>query len=211
MSRVAFIIDGFNLYHSVREAEKSTKRSTKWLNIDSLCSSFLYLYGKQASLTNIWYFSALAKHLEYRSPDVVKRHQAFIKCLKSTGVYVQLGRFKEKDVYCSNCYTSIIKYEEKETDVAISVKLLELFFTNACDIAVLVTGDTDIAPAVRTAKKLFPSKQIYFGFPYNRKNKELKKLCPGSFNIKDKIYTKHQFPDKVVLASGEIITKPSSW
>ena len=106
----------------------------------------------------------LAIHLEARKPDVTKRHLAFISCLEATGIVVELGRFKEKTVHCHNCNRTMIRHEEKETDVAISVKLLELMIVDECDTAVIITGDTDIAPAVRTTQKLFPKKPSYLLF-----------------------------------------------
>ena len=70
-----------------------------------------------------------------------------------------------KHVYCRTCRQNNKHYEEKETDVAISVTLLELLFQDAADIIVLVTGDTDLAPAVRTAQRLFPTKELCLRIP----------------------------------------------
>lgn len=213
MNRVAFIIDGFNLYHSVRDAEKDIGGavSTKWLDIKSLCSSYIYLLGKTASLKQIYYFSALAKHLETSKPDVTKRHKDFIKCLEATGVITKLNRFKRKSVRCHSCKHQFFKYEEKETDVAIAVKLFEIFVEDICDTVVLVTGDTDLAPAVSTAKRLFTHKAIIFAFPYKRKNRELAQLAPDSFEIKKHQYGKHQFADPYILPNGKSVHKPSTW
>ena len=52
------------------------------------------------------------------------------------------------------------RHEEKETDVAIAVTLIELFLRDECDAAVLVTGESDIAPALRLAQRQFPGKAI---------------------------------------------------
>jgi uncharacterized LabA/DUF88 family protein len=212
MARVTFIIDGFNLYHSVREASRDLDgESTRWLDIRRLCSSYIYLFGKTAVLQEIHYFSALAKHLENRDPDITKRHRDFIKCLKATGVVAEINRFKKKSMTCPSCKHKFDRYEEKETDVAVAIKLLELFVTDSCDTVVLVTGDTDLAPVVRTAKKLFASKKVVFAFPYKRKNQELANLAPESFEIKKEQYGKHQFPDPYVLPDGSKICKPSKW
>ncbi len=212
MDRITFIIDGFNLYHSIRAAQRdSGGKSTRWIDIKSLCGSYLHLFGKDAVLHEVYYFSALAKHLEATHPDVTKRHRALIRCLQSTGVITQLNRFKKKSIVCPICKKKHNKYEEKETDVAIAVKLLELLVTNSCDTVVLVTGDTDLAPAVRVADRLFPLKRVVFAFPYKRKNKELAKLSPGSFTISKEQYTKHQLPDPFVLSIGVKINKPSKW
>ncbi|MDZ7759615.1 MAG: NYN domain-containing protein [Desulfovermiculus sp.] len=211
MSRVAFLIDGFNLYHSVREAQRELNASTKWLNIKGLCQSYIYLLGKEATLFQVYYFSALAKHLEATNPDVTQRHQDFIECIKDTGVQVELNRFKKNSVKCKYCNRKFFRHEEKETDVSIAIKLLEIFINDECDIAVLVTGDTDLSPAVKTAKRLFPNKKIGFAFPYKRKNKELAKLADYQFEIKKQVYAKFQFSDPFITQEGIAINKPVSW
>ena len=124
---------------------------------------------------------------------------------------MELGRFKEKDVFCTKCRSVFLKHEEKETDVAIAVTLVELLFTDKCDTAVIMSGDTDLSPAVAKSKMLFADKKILFAFPYARKNKELFKLAPGSFSISQKQYIRHQFPNPVILKDGSKIYKPSTW
>lgn len=209
--RVSFLVDGFNLYHSLVEAESELKVSTKWLDLRSLCSSYLYTFGKTARLESIYYFSALATHRDAHRPGSSARHSSYVECLQSTGVISELGRFKVKHVYCRTCRQNNKHYEEKETDVAISVSLLELLFKDAADTIVLVTGDTDLAPAVRTAQRLFPTKELCFAFPYKRQNSELQKMVRRHFKIKGREYVKHQLPDPVVLPSGRKISKPSTW
>lgn len=211
-NRTSFLIDGFNLYHSVQRASRDLGGvSTKWLDVRALCGSYLHAIGGNAQIQDIYYFSALAKHLEAVKPDITKRHMKLLDCLKATGVNVELARFKKKVVWCDHCKHKLKRHEEKETDVAIAAKLLELFFANACDTVVLVTGDTDLAPAVRTAQTLFPSKRICFGFPYQRKNKELANLVPFSFDIRREHYAKHQLADPFMLADSSKISKPVHW
>jgi uncharacterized LabA/DUF88 family protein len=212
MNRVSFLIDGFNLYHSLVEASRTLNgASTKWLNIHSLCRSTLHIIGQKAVVETIYYFSALADHRTKHDPGTVRRHLDLIRCLKDTGIKVELGRFKEKMVHCNGCKQITRHYEEKETDVAISVKLMEILMKGECDTAVLMTGDTDLAPAVRAAKRLFPSTKICFAFPYGRKNRELAQLAHTAFSFNAKSYVTHQFPDPVVLRNGVKIIKPPSW
>lgn len=104
-----------------------------------------------------------------------------------------------------------LTHEEKETDVSIGIKLLEVGFRDLCDIVVVVSGDTDLAPAAKRFESLFPEKQIVFAFPFDRKNKELLKLAPQSFSISKKQYFRHSFPDPYILSDGTKISKPSSW
>jgi len=209
MNRTTFLIDGFNLYHSIVDiARYCNGLNVRWLNIFSLCKSYLYLIGKDATIESIYYFSALAYHLN--DPDVISRHETYIKCLRETGIEERLGRFKPKTIRCSHG-GKITRHEEKETDVAIASKMFEVLCKDRCDSVVLVTGDTDLAPAVKTAKYLFPNKHIIFAFPYRRKNDELAQMAPSSFKIHSRNYIQHQFPDPFTLSDGTIIPKPSSW
>jgi len=211
MKRVDFLIDGFNLYHSLIAYHKDTGVKTKWLDINSLCSSYIHLFGKDAQLGSVFYFSAIPYYLSSQYPDKIVRHKNYIECLKSTGVIPELGRFKEKTVYCNKCKSYLLKHEEKETDVSIGVKLMEVFLRDLCDCAVIISGDTDIAPAAKRCVKLCPQKEVIFAFPYRRKNKELQGIAPKSFSIGGKQYIKHQFSNPVQLPDGHNISKPKSW
>jgi len=212
MNRTTFLVDGFNLYHSLKEASRDLSgASTRWLDIRSLLRSYLPLVGGGATLQEIYYFSALALHLDSDRPGHTLKHRSYIDCLQASGVKIELGRFKYKSVYCSTCARRTAHYEEKETDVAISVRLMEVFQADSTDAAVLVTGDTDLAPAVRTATRLFPSKQVCFAFPFKRKNSELAKLVSCHFLMRAQMYAKHQFPDPYHLPSGRSISKPGTW
>ncbi len=208
MNRVIFLVDSFNLYHSIQEAYHFEKLRLKWLNIRSLCISYLPLINKDATLANIYYFSAFAYHLN--DLNIIERHKNYVKCLESTGVIPEMGRFKPKDIKCP-LGGKFRKHQEKETDIAIAVKLFEIVFKNECDTAVLMTGDTDLVPAIKTFKKLFPSKTILFAFPYRRWNSDLESLAPKSFKIHARSYGDHQFPDPFTFSDGTIIPKPSSW
>jgi hypothetical protein len=134
-----------------------------------------------------------------------------MKCLESVGIHVHLGRFKRKTVECHLCHQEDVRHEEKETDVAMAVQLLEVGHSGEADSVVLVTGDTDLAPAVRTCRRLFPGVFIYFAFPYKRHNEELEQLSPGSFNIKCRSYLRYQYPDPLELPDGALLAKPPEW
>jgi uncharacterized LabA/DUF88 family protein len=212
MNRTVFLVDGFNLYHSVRVASVDLGgQSTKWLDIRSLLTTYLPVIGAGAELQQIYYFTAIASHLDTRRPGVTARHRRYLECLSATGVTPALSRFKYKTVRCYTCKKDNPHYEEKETDVAISMKLVEVFHRDEADTAVLVTGDTDLAPAVRTASRLFPVKQICFAFPYKRRNSELAKLVSKYFYIRKERYAAHQLPDPMALPNGRLVSKPREW
>lgn len=207
MKKITFLIDGFNVYHSILQLREDTFQShglglnLKWLDLYSLCSSYVPTYGKEYKLESVYYFTALAEHFRNRNPKKIERHKAYIKCLETTGIIVEYGRFKRTRG----------RYEEKQTDVAIGVRLLEILCTDKCDMAVIVSGDTDLIPAVKTCNRLFQNKKVIFGFPYARHNLDLATLCPNSFKIKQKSYKKHQFPNPTILEDGKKVYKPLRW
>jgi hypothetical protein len=213
-SRTAFVIDGFNVYHSAVAAGKSlglpNETGIKWLDLRGLCEGYLPSIGPDATLAGIYYFSALAHYLQATKPGIAARHQTYIRALQSTGVVVELGQFKKKPVQCSYCSKTFNLREEKETDVAVGVKLLEVFHADLADRVVLVTGDTDIAPAVRAAQRMFPSREVCFAFPWRRKNDELARCVQRCFHISREAYVRHQLPDPVVVGKKRI-AKPPSW
>jgi len=213
MKRVAFLVDGFNLYHSVVQAEcDNGGHCVKWLDLGRLCLSFLHLVRRavndQVEMETIRYFSATPTHYPVGTQN---RHALYMDCLKATGVDVQLGRFKEKTVKCRQCHQDDTRHEEKETDVAMGAQLLEIGHSDEADTVVMVTGDTDLAPAVRTCRRLFPTMPVYFAFPYRRHNEELEHLCPGSFNIRRRSYLRHQYLNPLALPDGTVFNRPPEW
>lgn len=212
--RVSFFVDGFNLYHSLRRASETlglAGKGTRWLNLRALCESYLHIVGHRAGTENVYYFSAFATHRIPRDPDVVNRHRKYIQCLEDTGVQSHIGKFKVKNSSCYSCGRRLVHHEEKETDVAIGVHILEVLFRDECDTAVIITGDTDIAPAIRAAKRLFPAKRIIVGFPFERYNNELKVLADASFKITAQAYCNYQFLDPYKLSNGYAMPKPRQW
>ncbi len=212
MKKVTFLIDGFNLYHSCRNARDDLGGvQTKWLNICSLCQSLLPIIGGGASLYEIFYFSALAKHLLYIDPDIVVKHENYIECLKDTGIVVELSKFKRKEKRCKLCHQIFITHEEKQTDVAIATKLIELALLNSCDTIIIMSGDTDLIPAIKSVKARQSHIEVRCAFPYKTKSGELSKVLPGSFRIMKERYPRHQFSDPYKLSDGRNIQKPISW
>ena len=209
MSRVIALVDGFNLYHSIKDIQLDIGVCLKWLDIYSLCKSYIPLVIRNANLTQVYYFTALATHLN--DPAVIARHKAYITCLEATGVITEYGRFKPKDVICPACNTSFVKNEEKETDVRIATKICHLLGCKMCEAILLVTGDTDLAPSIEHANQCFPGKVICFAFPYRRASYRLQQIAPGSFKMNRKNYANHQLPDPFPLSSGNPISKPSTW
>lgn len=213
--KVAFLVDGFNMYYSLRQVEKLSMQKVRWLDLRKLLADNLQpvrdALGGRVELSTVHYFSAYAYHLTPHDPDVVNRHQAYVAALQSTGVNVVLSKFKQKEISCPNCRHTWKRHEEKETDVALGVKLMDTLARNEGDTVVLITGDTDLVPAIRLTKALFPHRKPGVGFPFMRHNAELESVADFSFKISQKALQRAQFPAQVTLGDGTLIAKPAGW
>ena len=119
---VRFVVDGFNVYHSIVETRREVGVDCRWPDLRSLCRTALQLIDPEARLEQIHYFSALAHHLEPKRPGTVARHERYMDALRTTGVTPHLRVFKSKGIrYRSRtCQVLLRRHEEKETDVAIA-------------------------------------------------------------------------------------------
>lgn len=193
VNRTAFLVDGFNLYHSQRECERATGKSLFWLDVAGLCASFLHALPGRSELAEVGYFSALAHHRESTHPGTVARQVDYFAALQSTGVHVELGQFKPRTAVCPGCGARFVRWEEKETDVAIGTRLAELACGHTCDTLAVVSGDTDLVPALRVARRLAPRKLLVVLQPFRRVNRELSRHADRSLTIGVRSYVRHQF------------------
>lgn len=134
-----------------------------------------------------------------------------MRCLRGSGIQVHLGSFKVKMVTCHLCGKESRHHEEKETDVAIAAKLFELCHSGAAASFVLVTGDTDLVPAVKVCRKLFPEVSIFCVFPYQRVNDDLRRFSHASFKLTRENYLTNQYPSPLRLSDGTMVTRPTEW
>jgi len=208
--RVIFLIDGFNLYHSISDAQRDAGLESKWLNIRSLMSTYLEHLSPEAFIEKLFFFTAIRTHVQKSNPETVQRHKNYINILRTTGVEVIEGKFKKGKAYCKNCKKEGEKYEEKETDVNIAVKLVELAFIDAADAFVIVSGDTDLIPGVDVVRRQFPNKKVFVIFPYKRKNTDILSRVDGNFKMKSDTCSKHQFQNPYIHENKKFI-KPKRW
>lgn len=209
--KVTFLIDGFNLYHSIEDVKLHEGIDAKWLDIKTVLHSYLTGLGSDAKFHNIFYFTALRHHVKAEKPNSIERHKRYISVLESTGITTIYGKFKPKNIKCKSCDGEFIAYEEKKTDVAIASKLLELVHNNHSDSYVIVSGDTDLIPAIQLAKKMNNNIKIFVLFPYRRTNDEVKQYVDGSFKLKPTKYASCLFQGIVTTKNAGDIAKPSHW
>lgn len=156
--KLCVYIDGFNLYHAVDELKDNR---LKWLNFYSLAKSF---ERPGEILNSVYFFTAILTW----NHEKQQRHKNFIAAQQALGVQVIEANFKKVSKFCHPQNRFCKNHEEKQTDVAIAVTLLEDAFKDDVDRAILITADSDQIPLVRSMKRLFPNKRITLSAPPGR-------------------------------------------
>jgi uncharacterized LabA/DUF88 family protein len=203
MHRVRAYIDGFNLYYGMHAV---FGRQYLWLDVEALAHSLL---KPGQLLDRVTYFTA-----RMRQPgDTFIRQTRYLEALSAHCACLDIveGRFQEQRKRCWSCGAKRITYEEKETDVGIAVALVEDAARGAYDTALVISGDSDLCPGVRAAKRLAPHSRIVVVFPPQRVSDPLRMAADGVYWLgRDKL-AKAQLPHKVTTAGGVVLERPAYW
>lgn len=202
VDRMMVYIDGFNLYHGMHD---EFGRSTLWLDVVALAETF----RPTQRLVGVKYFTAPVLD----NPGAQSRQAHYVDAL--TARYPQqfravMGRYQRKTITCFGCGRQHTHYEEKETDVNIAVTLVADAARHEMDTAIIVSGDSDLAPAVRAAGSIGAHLFIAAAFPPNRVSQQLRRLMPASFSIDRKKIKQLQLP-QTFGAGAQTFTRPTYW
>jgi uncharacterized LabA/DUF88 family protein len=202
MTRVAVFIDGFNVYHAL--SDNPNYRRFKWLDYWKLAERYLLQNDR---LVKVLFFTAYA----YWTRDRVQRHRRLVKAQIERGVEVVFGKFRERQKYCNVCSNSYTGHEEKRTDVNIAVKLLQLAYRNDYDKAIIITGDSDIVPAIEAVRSTFPGKRVGVVVPIGRRADEIKQAADFSILMTRDDLLGSLLPQRIQLRDGGVLTCPDEW
>ena len=199
--RINVYVDGFNLYHS---ALQKTYPGCRWLNLFELAKRLVNPQTEEIS--DVYYFSALTEWL----PEKAKKHLLYIKALRTIGVKDILGKFTLRERKCPRCHTLYKAHEEKKTDINIAITLLADAVLNKFDTALILSGDSDLAPVSGKLRLLCPGKKIGIVIPKGQLAAHLKQHADFHKSIQAKDF-KHSLLPEQVTYNGHIITAPAGW
>jgi hypothetical protein len=100
-----------------------------------------------------------------------------LKARNGADLDIHVGRFKQRTIgrckvcrqdYLCACPTTYVTYEEKETDVALGVAMVEDAARRIGEVSVLVSADSDLIPAIESTKRLDATRPIYLAMPPSR-------------------------------------------
>lgn len=208
MSKNVFFVDGFNLYHALDYFDGGPDHYRyhryKWISLTRLANCYV---SKKDRIEQILYFTTLATW----DPAKVQRHRQFIRAQENEGVRIVYGEFKRKEKKCQLCGKYFWTYEEKQTDVNIALSLFQLAVQDRYDKAVIISGDTDLLPAVMAVHATFPGKQIGVVIPIGRASEDFKKQADFHHKMKEKHLISSRYPDSITLGDGSVLTCPPNW
>lgn len=212
--RTIVYIDGFNLYYGVLKRHYSRY---KWLDFDAYFTRLL----PKSNVVAIKYFTALVD--PKRNPSGNARQKDYWKALGTLKLTrIIPGRFKDKSVFCSvaSCTNAgsreFLVPEEKRTDVNIALEILDDAQQGAMDEVVLVSGDSDLAPALQKLRQRFSAIHIsvYVPAAFNRirgRAPDLRALADKDKNFDGGLCVHTQLPSSITLPDGTVINRPTAW
>lgn len=203
-------MDGFNVYYG---AVRGTP--WKWLNFERYFS----MVRPADDIVAIKYFTA-----QILGPTKPNQDEYLRALATQPKIEIVLGKFKRKRLKCEVAGCVPIagvdrffeKPEEKRTDVNIAVHMIDDAYRNECDQFIIVSGDSDLVPAVRMIRSRFPTKKLIVYIPAAADSAR-----GGAYELRDaahkarllplKLLSRAQFPALVPNGSGGFYTKPVTW
>lgn len=212
---VNIYVDGFNLYYG---ALRGTPY--KWLNLMAMCQ--LLLPGED--INRIRYFTAPVSSFPH-DPYVRIRQGTYLRALRTLpNLTIHYGRFSTHQttapryplVYSNPAEppetVSILKTEEKRSDVNLATLLLLDCFDNDFDSAVVITNDSDLTLPISSVISRF-GKPVGVINPHRRSRISLELIRAASWHyrqINRSALSRSQFPPTLQDAQGEF-RKPARW
>ena len=146
-------VDGLNLYHGLRDGGLLKFR---WLDVECMMDSLAADAGASLQM------SLDVQRVVYCTSPVAdkqaaRRQATYLQALEQhcTRIEVRRGKYEPKTRECHNCGARVEIQSEKQTDVNLAVEMV-MEATKPpglrTEVQLLVTGDTDLIPAVRAVR-----------------------------------------------------------
>ena len=130
--------------------------------------------------------------------------------LRTVGVKDILGKFSIRERKCPLCLSRYKAHEEKKTDINIAITLLGDAVADKFETALILSGDSDLAPVTTKLRQLCPGKKIGIIVPKGQSAMHLKQHADFFKKIQTKDLKKSLLPEQVMY-NGKIISAPTGW
>jgi len=205
-TRSIVYIDGFNLYYGALRGSPN-----KWLDLEQ----YFKRLRPDDELLKIWYFTAIV------SGGARGRQAAYLEALQTRPlVGIKYGLYKSKTLKCgvqacTHEHRKYVSVEEKGTDVNIALQMIDDAYQGLTERMILVSGDSDLVPAVKLVKDRFPKIQITVYVPATHPTRgaatELRRAADKDATLPLTLLPKCQFPPTLSDGQGSTLIKPLTW
>jgi uncharacterized LabA/DUF88 family protein len=216
--RTIVYVDGFNLYYRMLKA----RPANKWLNPVALVSHILHPDHNIIQLN--YYIARVSKRAH--DPEAPARQATYLKALGTVAeVKIHEGSFMTSEPWMplatppqakpdgyvwGDPHPNVVKSEEKGSDVNLGVHLVRDAFTNAFDVAVVITNDSDLVEPIRIATQE-AGKRVGLLVPVKFPTQSLLSVASFHLHIRPGHLQRAQFASPLILADGSLLHKPLSW
>ncbi|WP_164156464.1 NYN domain-containing protein [Sandarakinorhabdus rubra] len=209
--RVALYVDGFNLYHAL---DALGPNHLKWLNLRKL--GRLLIKSRSQVLVSVCYFSAYAEHLKGTEKEgSIHRHRAYVAALEAKGVEFVKGNFARRELSYRGgrrYRAKWQKHEEKQTDVAIGVRVMADAIRDKFDTAMIVSNDTDMIPLFQAMAQIFPHKKaLTISAPERPHHQTLIDVAAEHGRIRRSQVEKALFGPRIVQGGRIVARRPAEY
>jgi len=205
MKRVISYVDGFNLYFGLKE--KGWKKYY-WLDLVALSQALL---KEDQHLEHCHYFTARIRNHSNMAQNASRQTLWLDALACQQNLKIHYGHYLEKQRECKSCGAKWIAHEEKMTDVNIATQILSDAFDDKFDVALVISGDSDLTTPIKTVLERFPRKRIIVAFPPKRHSDQLRKTATASFTIGESKLRNNRLPKTIKTQTGFTLTCPESW
>ena len=206
--RANVYFDGFNFYHG---CVRGTPH--RWLDLGKLCKMLLPEY----TVHRIRYFTALVQ--AWDDPWQPQRQQTYFRALRTSPILsIHLGQFTVNEKWRRLASppplpapqsVRVLIPEEKGSDVNLATFLLIDGFDRDCDVAVVVSNDSDLLLPMRLARERL-GLEVGVINPHRNARPSLQNAADFYRIVSEGALRASHFPDRLTDEHGTM-HKPASW
>lgn len=89
--------------------------------------------------------------------------------------------------------------------------MLEDAYDDCVDTAIVISGDSDLAPPIEAVRRRFSRKRVIVAFPPKRHSEELSRVADSSLRIFSRNIRASRLPARITTLDGTVLTAPQGW
>ncbi len=210
-----FYVDGFNLYYG---SLKTRWPEYKWLDLQSFCEG---LAPGGCYVKRVRYFTARVKNWVY-NPAASDRQHLYLRALGTLPkVSIHYGSFtmrRPKMPLFNNpsrdapALVRVLRAEEKRSDVNLASWLLVDCYENDCDVAIVISNDSDLATPVEIVRDRIGKKVgVINPRPSESRSGAMEKSASWSMITIDRSHFESNQMTRELSDTRGTFSKPASW